>query len=110
MNNLTFTVPAGYSRELVAEILAAYLLGNRAFENTRSASDGRRRHGPFRKETSVDDDHWQLDGGNDFFLRFEGEMATLSHRYDNREKCAALVTLFTVMHPLGKKQLLTSVA
>ena len=108
--SVPFTVPTGYSRENVAEIFAAYLLGHRAFENNRPTPNQPRRMGPFRKETSVDDNRFQLDDGNDFFLLFEGETAILSHRYDNQEKCAALVSLFKVMHPLTEKQRLASVA
>ncbi len=103
MNN-TFTVPEGYRRELVAEIFAAYLLGHRAFENSRPTPDQPRRMGPYRKETSIDDSRWQLDEGNDYFLEFKGDQATLSHRYDNHAKCAAMLAMFQLSHPLGKKQ------
>jgi hypothetical protein len=105
MSRYTFTVPKGYTREMVAEILTAYLLDHRAFDNKRPAPDQPRWRGPFRKESSVDDNRWQLDDGNDYFLQFKGDQATFSHRYDNEEKCEAILALFKVMHPLSKKQL-----
>jgi hypothetical protein len=104
--NLTFTVSDGYSRELVAEIFAAYLLGNQAFGNTRPADSEPRRFGPFRNPTSHTDERWQLDPGNDFFLHFDGDTGTLSNRGSVRQKeiCIAMLALFQVQYPLSKFQ------
>jgi hypothetical protein len=99
MEKLIFDVPRGFSRQDIAEMLNAYLLGSKAFENQRRDRDGDRAHGPYPQNKGRDD-HWQLDGSNDYWLHFEESgKAWLNHRYlSQRPRAEAVMNLFVLTH------------
>ena len=81
-----FTIPDHMEPQIVADTMAAYLLGDRAFENTvptalgmAAAHPGERRHGPYQQ-----DGKWQLDDSNDFWLRIDGDHGRLTCRYPSQ--------------------------
>ena len=100
--DITFAIPEGLEPQIVAEIMTAYLLGDRAFNNTLGAltigalmSDGQRpgerRRGPYRR-----DDKWQLDDTNDYWLRIEDAHGRLTCRYPGQfATIEAMAVLFT---------------
>jgi len=57
-----FKMPRGATRKQIAQTLNGYLMGHLA----REPGDV----GPFQKREG-EDDHWQLDLHNDYFLRFD---------------------------------------
>lgn len=52
-------------------------------------------YGPFRKDKDSDD-HWQLDGTNDYWLHFEGDQVRLNCRHGASQErvCEAMIALF----------------
>lgn len=81
MDHIDFAIPAGLDEEYVARTFAAYLLGARAFEN----GDGRL--GPWLSLGK-----WQLDPGNDFYLReIEDGRVRLGCRYPSQHRTLVLM-------------------
>jgi hypothetical protein len=85
-------------RELVANTLAAYLLGARAFAVKKGDGTGCI-WGPFRKEKDSDL-RWQLDDSNDYWLHFTDEdlgEARIVWRYDGQEADAnAIIAVYNL--------------
>ena len=74
-----FEVPDYMMASAVAHCLAAYLSGHRAF-----IDDPGRTQGPYQDDVQARDGRWQLDTGNDYFLRFEEDgRGKLSCRYES---------------------------
>lgn len=102
----TFAIPDGLEPQWVAETMTAYLLGARAFENALGAltvgalqshgqRPGERRYGPYRQ-----DDKWQLDDTNDFWLRIEDGHGRLTCRYPGQIAVLwAMASLFNCRYP-----------
>ena len=109
----TFAIPEGMQPQIVAEIMTAYLLGDRAFENTLGAltagalqshgqRPGERRRGPYLR-----DGKWQLDDTNDFWLRIEGHQGRLTCRYPSQHATIeAMATLFNCRYVLAREAIL----
>ena len=97
-NEAKFSVPKRMSREDVAKTFTAYLIGARMFENVRN-QDGHYVHGPWNNH-APQDDFWQLDGTNDFFLHFlKDGTAMMSARYERDAEVVRLsVELFKARH------------
>ena len=107
---VTFAIPDGFEPQIVAEIMAAYLLGDRAFENTLGAltrgalqshgqRPGERRHGPYLR-----DEKWQLDDSNDFWLRIDSGQARLTCRYPSQfATMEAMKMLFNCRYVLNRE-------
>lgn len=81
MDHIDFSIPPGLDERFAAQTFAAYLLGSRAFQN----GDGRL--GPFFNLGK-----WQLDQGNDFYLRaLEGNRVRLGCRYPTQHRMLVLM-------------------
>lgn len=90
--SITEKMPKGHDGKNIAEIFSAWLLGSMAFDNVS------RRYGPFHEYGPFpQDDKWQLDGSNDYWLRVtEDGNFVLSCRYEPQgEVIAAMMNLFT---------------
>lgn len=99
MREVEFTIPEGIEPQFLADTFAAYLLGGRAFDNgiVVGPFPSERRLGPFKSRS--DNDKWQLDQGNDFFLRIEGKTARLACRYPSQVPVVkAMQTLFELQY------------
>ena len=82
VNEAKFQVPEGMKREDVAKTFTAYLIGAKTFDNPRNQT-GDYVHGPWNNQAPRNDDSWQLDGTNDFFLHFlDDGTAMLRARYE----------------------------
>ena len=90
-----FRIPPRMESVEVAKTFSAYFQGARTFENPVSG-DGSFIHGPYKM--TGDENGWQLDDSNDFWLFIRGEKqdrAFLSCRYDrDLPQVQAAVTLF----------------
>jgi hypothetical protein len=92
-----FTVPNRMSREAVARALTAYLIGALVYTNVKN-THGDFTHGPYRRREDQDD-FWQLDHTNDFWLRFGANEATMLCRDEHQaEIVQAAVALFKIRY------------
>lgn len=97
--DVTFAIPDGFDSKFVVETMSAYLLGDRAFENSIAATQSERRHGPYQR-----DGKWQLDDSNDFWLRIENGQGRLTCRYPSQfSTLEAMATLFNCRYILGRE-------
>lgn len=93
---IQFAVPYDMNGKVIAKVLATYLMGDRSFTNMIPGTDDVR-HGPFIKEEGV---RWQLDDTNNYFLRIDGQIATLSCSGTGRQikTLLAMKTLFLLRY------------
>jgi len=80
--DITFQIPAGMAPKELAQTFTALIrqIRGESFEGNRDGA-----HGPFQMRAGSDD-HWQLDGTNDYWLHIhEDGTALLRCRYSREE-------------------------
>jgi len=78
---LSFSIPREIDEITLAETFNVYLIGPRAYRNEKRDSNEERPHGPFKAG-----EKWQLDGSNDYWMRFDAttKIIRISCRYDGQ--------------------------
>ena len=84
----TFTIPAGFKPEMVAEIFSAYLHGHETHDNIRVEGTQPRRLGPWRKTRWGGVEYWQLDAADTIIFEMDGTHGVIYH--DNNDEHAKL--------------------
>ncbi len=91
---IEFELKEEWESEILAETFSAYLQGARVCNNRRD-ENGVWRQGPYRK-VEGDNDRWQLDETNDYFLHISGNKVRIDCRYNGagEKVIEAMVALF----------------